>query len=106
MHLFFSKKLTNLSFSIVDDSNNQIQLSKTRYVTVSEFRNKVRVDIREFYINNEGKPCPGKKGVSLSLEDWKKLTDNIDKIDKIVKRLNGDVDEKDVVDDSSSSDSE
>lgn len=84
------------------NTENQVQLSKTRYATVSEFRGKIRVDIREFYLNNEGVACPGKKGVSLVLEDWIKLKDSIDKIDEIIKKLSGD----EIVEDDSSSESD
>ena len=38
-----------------------IQLSKMRYATVSEFRGKVMVGIREFY-EADGELRPGKKG--------------------------------------------
>ncbi len=66
--------------------DTSFQLSNNRYVTVSEFRNKVRVDIREFYMNDEGQKKPGKKGISLSLDEWKKLKDMVGKIDKAIKK--------------------
>lgn len=82
------------------NEKDQIQLSKSRYVTVGEFRNVLRVDIREFYVNEKNERLPGRKGISLSLEEWTKLKDSVDKLDNIIKRLNGetvDDDESDEV---------
>lgn len=78
---------------------DQIQLSKNRYVTVSEFHSKVRVDVREFYVTPDGERRPGKKGISLSLEEWTVLKDNFDKIDNIAKRLSGEPVDDDSEDD-------
>lgn len=62
-----------------------MKLSNNRYLTVSEFKNKVRVDIREFYLNEDGERKPGKKGISLSMDEWKKIVENMDKIKKMIK---------------------
>lgn len=51
---------------------------------MSQFRNQVRVDIREFYLNDEGEKKPGKKGISLSLQEWQKLKDLVSKIDSAI----------------------
>ncbi len=70
-----------------DDQNekNSFQLSNNRFVTISEFRNKVRVDVREYYLNDDGEKKPGKKGISLSLEEWNKLKDLMPKIESAIK---------------------
>ncbi len=75
-----------------DDQNekNSFQLSNNRFITISEFRNKVRVDIREYYLNDSGEKKPGKKGISLSLEEWNKMKDLMPKIESAIK---GTVDE-------------
>ncbi|KAK3098143.1 hypothetical protein FSP39_016570 [Pinctada imbricata] len=62
------------------------QLSKMRFVTVSEFRGKVMVSIREHY-EADGELRPGKKGISLNLEQWNQLKDQMDEIDAVVKDL-------------------
>ena len=67
------------------DKDVSFQLSNNRFITVSEFRGKTRVDIREFYLNDEGEKKPGKKGISLSLQEWEKLKELTSKIDKAVK---------------------
>ena len=72
-----------------ESSDNSIKLSNNRYLTVTEFKNKVRVDVREYYINSDGERKPGKKGISLSLEEWQKIADNLDKIENAIKKAGG-----------------
>ncbi|KAH7434886.1 hypothetical protein KP509_06G039500 [Ceratopteris richardii] len=70
-----------------DDDTDGIticELSAHRKVTVRSFKGKVFVDIREFY-NKDGKELPGKKGISLSIDQWEVLRDNIEEIDRAVK---------------------
>ncbi|KAL0332615.1 UNVERIFIED_CONTAM: RNA polymerase II transcriptional coactivator KIWI [Sesamum calycinum] len=57
------------------------ELSKNRKVSVRNWMGKVVVDIREFYFK-DGKEFPGKKGISLSMDQWKILRDHVDEIDK------------------------
>ena len=68
-----------------EESPNSLKLSNNRYLTVSDFKNKVRVDIREYYRNEDGERKPGKKGISLSMEEWKKIVSNMDMIKKMIK---------------------
>lgn len=62
------------------------QLSKNRFASVSEFRGKVMVGIREFY-EVDGELKPGKKGISLPLDQWKKLKESMDDIDEAIRDL-------------------
>ncbi|BFY97220.1 hypothetical protein BsWGS_00260 [Bradybaena similaris] len=62
------------------------QLGKMRFATVNEFRGKVMVGIREYY-EKDGELRPGKKGISLSAEQWQALKDKIADIDECVKRF-------------------
>lgn len=48
----------------------QLNPKGTRRVTLSTFRNKTFVNIREFYENDEGKMMPGKKGIALTAEQY------------------------------------
>ncbi|KAG9457146.1 hypothetical protein H6P81_001654 [Aristolochia fimbriata] len=59
------------------------EISKNRKVSVRSWQGKVMVDIREFYVK-AGKEMPGKKGISLSLDQWNILRDHVTEIDKAV----------------------
>lgn len=53
-------------------------ISKKR-VSVRKFKGKTLVDIREYYVD-DGEEKPGRKGIALSVEDWKELVKNVDQI--------------------------
>ncbi|XP_005111506.1 activated RNA polymerase II transcriptional coactivator p15 [Aplysia californica] len=63
------------------------QLAKMRYATVGEFRGNVMVGIREYYNDKDGELKPGKKGISLSAEQWRALKDHINDIDETMKKF-------------------
>ncbi|XP_048734337.2 activated RNA polymerase II transcriptional coactivator p15-like isoform X2 [Ostrea edulis] len=81
-----SKKEEKSSSSKGPGGEYMFQLSKMRFATVSQFRGNVMVGIREFY-DAGGELKPGKKGISLSKDQWKKLKEHIDEIDDAVKDL-------------------
>lgn len=62
------------------------QLSNNRFVNVSEFKGKALVNIREYYESN-GKFLPGKKGISLTAEQWDAFKKVVGKIDNDIKNL-------------------
>ncbi|CAI0440715.1 unnamed protein product [Linum tenue] len=66
-----------------DDSDEIVvcDISHNRRVKVRNWQGKVWVDIREFYVK-DGKQLPGKKGISLSVDQWKMLKDHAEEIDK------------------------
>lgn len=58
----------------------------TRFVRISEFKGKKYVDIREYYVDSaSGELKPGKKGISLSLEQFKELQSLTDDIQAALK---------------------
>ncbi|KAH7859771.1 hypothetical protein Vadar_005276 [Vaccinium darrowii] len=70
----------------VSDDEDDIfvcEISKNRRVAVRNWQGKVVVDIREFYVK-DGKQLPGKKGISLSMDQWNILKDHVDEIDDVV----------------------
>ncbi|KAL5485232.1 hypothetical protein ACEPAI_7874 [Sanghuangporus weigelae] len=68
------------------DGEKFVDLGKKRRVTVRSFKGSVLVDIREFYGKDDDLQ-PGKKGISLSPEQWAELKANADTIDGLVKKL-------------------
>lgn len=61
-----------------------IDLGKNRRITVRSFKGKVYVDIREFYLK-DGDMAPGKKGISLTPEQWKLLMEKSGEVDEAIK---------------------
>ncbi|KAJ8285162.1 hypothetical protein GJAV_G00023010 [Gymnothorax javanicus] len=70
-----------------DTGDNMFQIGKMRYVTVRDFRGKVLIDIREYWMDGSGETKPGKKGISLSAEQWIQLKNQMPDIDEAVRRL-------------------
>ena len=68
------------------DGTQMYSLAKMRYISVSEFKGKAFVNIREYY-EASGKTLPGKKGISLSLDQWENLKKNMSKIDADIKKI-------------------
>ncbi|KAL8536391.1 hypothetical protein ACS0TY_011852 [Phlomoides rotata] len=71
-----------------DDEGGLIvcRLSNKRRVTLSEFRGKTLVSMREYY-NKNGKELPTAKGISLTAEQWATFRKNIPAIEKAIKKM-------------------
>uniref|UniRef100_A0A6N2NCW4 Transcriptional coactivator p15 (PC4) C-terminal domain-containing protein n=1 Tax=Salix viminalis TaxID=40686 RepID=A0A6N2NCW4_SALVM len=78
-----AKKPTKADNSSSDNSDEIVvcEIGRNRRVTVRNWRGKINVDIREFY-PKDGNLLPGKKGITLSLEQWNMLRDHAEEIDK------------------------
>ena len=72
----------DLSSDEEDASGGPWELSAKRFVNINSFRGKQMVDIREYYTDDSGETKPGKKGISLSLDQWEKLKKIIPEVDK------------------------
>jgi hypothetical protein len=59
-----------------------IDLGKKKRATVREFKGTALLDIREFY-GTDGEEKPGKKGISLTLEQWRALSESASEIDQL-----------------------
>ncbi|AWP06617.1 Activated RNA polymerase II transcriptional coactivator p15 isoform 2 [Scophthalmus maximus] len=70
-----------------NNDDNMFQIGKMRYVSVRDFKGKVLIDIREYWMNQDGEMKPGKKGISLNPEQWSQLKDQISEIDDAIKRI-------------------
>ncbi|TKY73803.1 RNA polymerase II transcriptional coactivator KIWI [Spatholobus suberectus] len=68
-----------------DDPDNIVvcEISKNRRVSVRNWQGRIVVDIREFYVK-DGKQMPGKKGISLTMDQWNVLRSHVEEIDKAV----------------------
>uniref|UniRef100_A0A8B9VWP7 Activated RNA polymerase II transcriptional coactivator p15 n=1 Tax=Anas zonorhyncha TaxID=75864 RepID=A0A8B9VWP7_9AVES len=62
-------------------------IGKMRYVSVRDFKGKVLIDIREYWMDQEGEMKPGRKGISLNPEQWNQLKEQISDIDDAVRKL-------------------
>ena len=64
-----SKTETSTEPKVDEDGNTYWEISKARRATISEFKGTKMVSIREYY-EKDDKWLPGKKGISMSLEQY------------------------------------
>ena len=70
-----------------EDIPKEFQISSKRKVTVRDFRGKALIDIREFYTKDSGELAPGRKGISLTVEQYQKFKSHIEDIDRAIENL-------------------
>jgi hypothetical protein len=75
-----------------DDGNPFWELSNKRRVGVSQFKKMSFVNIREYY-EKDGKSLPGKKGISLSVEQYTALLKCVPSINAALRGLGHAVDD-------------
>ncbi|KIW27909.1 uncharacterized protein PV07_07606 [Cladophialophora immunda] len=66
------------------DGNTYWEISKARRVTLSEFKGKKLVNIREYY-EKDNQWLPGKKGISMSIEQYSALIEIMPQIENVLK---------------------
>lgn len=81
-----SKKAKLSHGDVEETADGKICLGKMKHVDVRKFKGQLYVDIREYYLA-DGDLKPGKKGISLKVDEWNKLKSIIDHIDEKVKRM-------------------
>nr|GMD96562.1 RNA polymerase II transcriptional coactivator KELP [Ipomoea batatas] len=71
-----------------DDDGDLIicRLNKKRRVTITNFRGKNLVSLREYYWK-DGKELPTSKGISLTAEQWASFMKNLPAIDKAINKM-------------------
>lgn len=70
-----------------DPDDNMFQIGKMRYVSVRDFKGKVLIDIREYFMDQQGEMKPGRKGISLNPEQWSQLKEQMSDIDNAIRKL-------------------
>ncbi|EGV97065.1 activated RNA polymerase II transcriptional coactivator p15 [Cricetulus griseus] len=66
---------------------NIFQIGKMRYISVRDFKGLILIDIREYWMDSEGEMKLGRKGISLNVEQWSQLKEQISDIDDAVRKL-------------------
>ncbi|KPI36352.1 putative RNA polymerase II transcriptional coactivator [Cyphellophora attinorum] len=57
------------------------EISKLRRVTINEFKGKQMINVREYY-EKDGQSLPGKKGISMTIEQYSTLLQILPQIEK------------------------
>lgn len=70
------------------DNEYYFDLGKKRRLTIRKWKGSCYVDIREFYEDSDGEQRPGKKGISLSVDQWKTLMQLQDFVEQEISKLN------------------
>ncbi|KAK3024193.1 hypothetical protein RJ639_043770 [Escallonia herrerae] len=71
-----------------DDDGDLIicRLSEKRRVTITDFRGKTLVSMREYY-RKDGKELPTSKGISLTAEQWSSFSKSVPAIEKAIRKM-------------------
>ncbi|GAB7352251.1 hypothetical protein MBLNU459_g2720t1 [Dothideomycetes sp. NU459] len=68
-----------------DEEGNEFwEISAKRRIQISKFSGKQMINIREFY-EKDGKILPGKKGISLSIEQFSTFVELLPQIEEVLK---------------------
>ncbi|CRG90423.1 hypothetical protein PISL3812_07467 [Talaromyces islandicus] len=80
-----ASRSNNSSSSSKTDANGDTywDISNSRRVTISTFRGKTLVSIREYY-EKDGQDLPGKKGISLPVEQFNALISHLPDIEGVL----------------------
>lgn len=78
----------------VADPSSWLQLSAKRRVTASKFNKMLLINIREYY-EADGELKPGKKGISLSVDQYKAFLKAVPGINAVLRKEGHEVDDLD-----------
>ncbi|EEH08666.1 conserved hypothetical protein [Histoplasma capsulatum G186AR] len=81
------------------DSNGDFywNISRLRRLTVSSFKGRILVSVREYY-EKDGQELPGKKGISMPLDQFNTLIQLIPNVETAIKEKGGSLDRPNYVD--------
>ena len=65
----------------MENARCNIELRNNRFVQATEWKDEIRIDVREWEIQND-KRVPTKKGISLPLHRWKMFVDSLEVLDQ------------------------
>ncbi|KAF6770228.1 hypothetical protein AHF37_11090 [Paragonimus kellicotti] len=78
-----SKQSSSANRTTNVDGDKMIDLTGKKFVCVRQFKGRVFVDIREYYEDKATSELkPGKKGVSLNVEQWDQLKEAMKELDR------------------------
>ena len=62
-----------------------LQLTNSnKYLCVNEWQGATRIHIRNYFKSDSGQLIPTKKGIALTIEEWKALKSYVDHIDAMI----------------------
>ncbi|KAF5385815.1 hypothetical protein D9615_002576 [Tricholomella constricta] len=73
---------TGITVETTSEGDKYIELGKKKRATVRSFKGTPLIDIREFY-GADGDEKPGKKGISLTMEQWETLKSSMSTLDEL-----------------------
>lgn len=81
-----AKKSTKRDDVIRENGEIAILLDQYKRLSIRKFKGKLLIDIREFY-PSEGEMKPGRKGIALSLDNWNKISEQVDFINECINEI-------------------
>ncbi|RKP05226.1 transcriptional Coactivator p15-domain-containing protein [Thamnocephalis sphaerospora] len=69
------------------EGERYFRLGPKKRLTVRKWKNMVLLDFREYYTDAAGEERPTKKGLSLTLDQWKILKTSLEDIDEAITRV-------------------
>ena len=65
----------------------EIILDDRRRLQINKFDNKCRVHIREYFTTEDGRKLPRRKGITLSISNWRKIAESVGEVNKVVSEI-------------------
>lgn len=83
---------TEMSRTGVFNMSSSMHLSQSKQVQVYSFNDRVLIDIRNFFLTDAGDITPTKKGIALTIPQWKRLKAATRDIDARIRELEAEQD--------------